>query len=356
MSTTPSTTPATPDTRPEGASDEDRQPPSFTAERHLAPRWVRWGVPVALAIVAAILPFVGIDSAQQFLLAYMAIIALLAVSLHFLMGIAGLFSLGQAGFFGVGAYVGVVLMDKLGWDGAIALPLVAVAGALVGLLMAVATLRASDLYLALTTLAFGFVGENVVRNIDHLGGAQGLAGFDLRVFGLSLDDAALIYWIGLGCLIILTVMITSMRRSRLGRALMAAREGPIAARSIGVDTGRYRFLAFGISGAFAAIAGSLYTAYAYVLDPSVFGLTLTTTVLTIAIVGGIRSLPGVLVAAVALTWFRSAVDGQAVAEYVLLIYAALVVVTLLFLPQGIGGAMSSLLRRVTSGHTRKDPS
>ncbi|RTL66269.1 MAG: branched-chain amino acid ABC transporter permease [Pseudonocardiaceae bacterium] len=345
---TPSTTPATPDTRPDGPPDDDPQPPSFTAERHVAPRWVRWGVPVALAIVAILLPLVGIDSAQQFLLAYMAIIALLAVSLHFLMGIAGLFSLGQAAFFGVGAYVGVVLMDKLGWDGAIALPLVAVAGALVGLLMAVATLRASDLYLALTTLAFGFVGENVVRNIDYLGGAQGLAGFDLHFFGLTLDDPLLIYWIGLGCLILFGVMITSMRRSKLGRALMAGREGPIAARSIGVDTGRYRFLAFGLSGAFAAIAGSLYTAYAYVLDPSVFSLGLTTTVLTIAIVGGLRSLPGVLVAAVVLTWFRSAVDGEAISEYVLLIYAALVVVTLLFLPQGIGGAMSTLFRRLAN--------
>lgn len=310
------------------------------------PAWLRVAGPAALVAAAVALPLVGIDSAQQFLLAYMVIVGLLAVSLHFLMGVAGLFSLGQAAFFGVGAYTGVVLMDIAGLDGAIAFPLVALAGAATGLLMAVATLRSSDLYLALTTLAFGFVGENVVRNIDAVGGAQGLAGFDLRVFGLSLDDPVLIYWVGLGFLVVFIVMIASMRRSRVGRALMAGRESPIAARSIGVDTGRYRFLAFGLSGTFAAVAGSLYTAYAYVLDPSVFGLGLTTTVLTIAIVGGLRSLPGVLVAAAALTWFRNAVEGEAIAEYVLLVYAAMVVLTLLFLPQGIGGAAGGLVRRV----------
>jgi branched-chain amino acid transport system permease protein len=332
-------------TRREAAAADAAGPPKPGS------RWVRIGAPVALALAAVALPFVGIDSAQQFLLSYMAIICVLAVSLHFLMGIAGLFSLGQAAFFGTGAYTGVVLMDKLGLDGAIALPLVAVSGAIVGVVMAVATLRASDLYLALTTLAFGFVGENIVRNVAYLGGAQGLAGFDLRFFGLSLDDPVLVYWIALGCLVLLMVMIASMRRSRLGRALMASREGPIAARSIGVDTGRYRFLAFGLSGAFAAVMGALYTAYAYVLDPSVFSLTLTTTVLTIAIVGGLRSMPGVIAAAIALTWFRSAVEGEAIAEYILLIYAALVVLALLFLPEGIGGAFGKLFHRIGKGRS-----
>lgn len=307
--------------------------------------WVKLAAAVALVAVAALLPVVGIDSAQQYLVAYMVIICLLAVSLHFLMGVAGLFSLGQAAFFGVGAYAGVLLMDRAGLDGLVAMPLVAVAGAVVGLLMAVATLRSSDLYLALTTLAFGFIGENIVRNLESVGGAQGLSGFDLRIFGTPLDDPRAIYWVGLVLLVLLIAFITSMRRSRLGRALMAARESSVAAKSIGVDTRRYRLFAFALSGAFSAMAGALYTAYAFVLDPSVFGLDLTISVLTMAIVGGLRSMPGVLVAAVALTYFRNSAESFGVAEYVLLIYGVLVVVVLLFLPQGIGGLFSTVLRR-----------
>lgn len=306
---------------------------------------------LALAVGATVLPLTGIDSAQRFLLAYMVIVCLLAVSLHFLMGVAGLFSLGQAAFFGVGAYTGVLLMDRAGLDGVLALPLVALAGAAVGGLMALATLRSSDLYLALTTLAFGFIGENVVRNLDTVGGAQGLTGFDLQFGGTRLDQANVIYWVGLACLLVLMLAVVSMRRSRIGRALMAARESPVAAKSIGVNTVLYRYFAFALSGAFSAVAGALYTAYALVLDPSVFGLGLTISVLTIAIVGGLRSLPGVVLTAIALTYFRNSADQFGVSEYVLLVYGGLVVLVLLFMPQGISGLSAAAVRRV-AGHRR----
>lgn len=307
--------------------------------------------PIVL-LAAVLLPLAGLDNAQGFLLAYTVIICLLAVSLHFLMGLAGVFSLGQAAFFGLGAYSGVVLMDIVGMDGAVALPLVAILGGCLGLVMGVATLRSADLYLALTTLAFGFIGENLVRNSQWLGGAQGLTGFDLRLFGQPLDEPRTIYWVGLSWLVVLIVIIVSMRRSRLGRALMAARESPIAARSIGVNTRAYRLLAFGISGAFAAVAGVLYTAYAYVLDPSVFSLDLTIAVLTIAIVGGLRSLPGVLVSAIALTYFRNSADSFGVAGYVLLGYGLLVVLTLLFAPKGLGGSFVSVYRLLAAARRR----
>ena len=90
-----------------------------------------------------------------------------------------------------------------------------------------------DLYLALATLAFGFVLENIVRNSDWLGGPQGLTGFDITFFGASFDDPVLLFWVGLAFLYLFIVIIASIRRSKLGRGLMATRESPIAARSIG---------------------------------------------------------------------------------------------------------------------------
>lgn len=298
-------------------------------------------VSVAAVALAMAAPLLTTDIALQYLIAYMAIVSLLALALHLVMGLAGIFSLGQAAFFGAGAYTGVVLMENAGLDAVVALPLVALVGGLLGVFMAVVTLRVTHLYLALTTLAFGYIGENIVRNSEYLGGPSGISGFDLRMLGMPLDEPRLLYWTGLFFVLLLILVITSIRRSKVGRAMMACRESPIAAKSIGIDTRRYQLLALGMSGAFAAVAGSLYTAYAFVLDPSVFGLELTLAVLTIAIVGGLRSMPGVLVSAVALSYFRNSAETFGVAPYVLLIYGLFVVLTLRFLPQGVGGALTS---------------
>jgi branched-chain amino acid transport system permease protein len=312
---------------------------------------------LVLAVFVALLPFF-VDPAMTYLLGYMVITCLLALALHLLMGLSGVFSLGQAALFGTGAYVIVVVCDKLGLDGALGLLIVAAAGALLGLLMGAVTMRITDLYLALATLAFGFVLENVVRNTDALGGPQGLSGFDLRVFGLALDDARVLFWVGLTFLYLLIVMVASIRRSKLGRGLMATRESPIAARSIGVDTRRYKLFAFSLSGAFIALAGSLYSAWSLVVDPSVFGIELTLSILAIAIVGGIRSMAGILVVAIFLTWFRNSAQGFGLAESVLLIYGLLIVLSLRFLAQGIGGLVTSpqvrrrvrpLLARINGG-------
>ena len=296
---------------------------------------------VVVAAVAAILPILVDNFAFNYLMSYMVITCILALTLHLLMGLAGVFSLGQAAMFGAGAYAAVVIIGQTGIDGTLGLFLVAAVGAAIGLLMGLVTLRTSDLYLALTTLAFGYIVENLVRNSEWLGGPQGITGFDITFAGSYLDEPKLLYWVGLGFLYLLIVIIMSVRRSKVGRAFMATRESPIAARSIGIDTRRYKLLAFGVAGAFAAVAGGLYTAYALVVDPSVFGIDLTLSVLAIAIVGGLRSMPGIIVVAIALTYFRNSAETFGASQYVLLIYGLLIVLTLRFLPQGLGGLLTS---------------
>lgn len=294
----------------------------------------------ATAIVVAVTPLVA-DYSLTYLMAYVVIISLLGLSLHLLMGLLGLFSLGQAAMFGTGAYVAVVASENLGLDGALGLLLVAALGAALGVVMGAVTLRVTDLYLALTTLAFGYIFENAVRNSDWLGGPQGLSGFNMTFLGESLDDPKLLVWLGLGFLYLYVVIIASMRRSKIGRAFMATRESPIAARSIGVDTRRYKLLGFALAGGFTAVAGGLYSAWSLVVDPSVFGIDLTLSVLAIAIVGGLRSMPGILVVGAALTYFRNSAGEFGAADYVLLVYGVLIVASLRFLPQGLGGLVSS---------------
>lgn len=295
----------------------------------------------ATAIVVAVTPLVA-DYSLTYLMAYVVIISLLGLSLHLLMGLLGLFSLGQAAMFGTGAYVAVVASENLGLDGALGLLLVAALGAALGVVMGAVTLRVTDLYLALTTLAFGYIFENAVRNSDWLGGPQGLSGFNMTFLGESLDDPKLLVWLGLGFLYLYVVIIASMRRSKIGRAFMATRESPIAARSIGVDTRRYKLLGFALAGGFTAVAGGLYSAWSLVVDPSVFGIDLTLSVLAIAIVGGLRSMPGILVVGAALTYFRNSAGEFGAADYVLLVYGVLIVASLRFLPQGLGGLVSSV--------------
>lgn len=316
-------------------------------------RWFGPALVSAIVLFAVAGPIMVADVAMQYLMAYMVIMCLLGLSLHLCMGLAGIFTLGQAALFGTGAYSSVVLMNNAGLDGTLALPLVALIGGIVGALMAVVTFRVTDLYLALTTLAFGYIGENLVRNSEYLGGASGLISFELTFAGQPLDDPRRLYWVGLACVVLLAVVIASWRRSKIGRALMATRESPIAAQSIGIDSRRYRALAMAVGGAFAALAGGLYPAYALVLDPSVYGLDLTLSVLTIAIVGGLRSMPGIVAATIALTYFRNSAESFGVAPYVLLIYGVFVVATLRFLPMGLGGAIASpklrqMVRRLIS--------
>lgn len=303
---------------------------------------------VVIAIAVALVPL-ATDYSTNYLLAYIVIMSLLATCLHLLMGLMGIFSLGQAALFGTGCYVAVVVSEDLALDGSIGLLVVAAAGALLGLAVGAVTLRVTDLYLALATLAVGYILENVVRNSDWLGGPQGRTGFTISVFGRSLDDPRLLFWVGLGALYLFIVMIASMRRSKLGRAFMATRESPMAARSIGVDTRRYKLLGFALAGAFSGLAGALYAAWSLVVDPSVYGIELTLSILAIAIVGGLRSLPGILVVAAALTYFRNSAGDFGVADYVLLVYGALIVLSLRFLPQGLGG----LIGVITSAIARR---
>lgn len=309
----------------------------------------RRSLPVIVAAAflgaAALVP-VAANYSTTYLFAYVLIISLLGLSLHLLMGLVGIFSLGQAALFGTGAYAAVVVTEDLGLDGAIGFVLVAAVGAVLGFLMGAVTLRVADLYLALITLAIGYIFENVVRNSVWLGGPQGRTGFEMTFFGQSLDDPRLLCWIGLGAVTLFMAIVESMRRTKIGRAFMATRESPLAARSIGVDARRYKLLGFTIAGAFSAVAGGLYSAWSLVVDPSVYSIDLTLAVLAIAIVGGLRSAPGILVVAVVLTYFRNSAGDFGVSDYVLLVYGSLIVLSLRFVPLGLGGIARSPAVRV----------
>ena len=250
---------------------------------------------------------------------------ILAVSLNLINGYTGQFSLGHAGFMAIGAYVGAICTVKL------ALPLVValIAGALfagfVGLLIGLPTLRLKGDYLAIATLGFGEIIRLTVLNIPYIGGASGLTGIP------RLTTFAWVFW-----LMILTVfIIKNLINSSAGRACIAVRENEIAAEAMGVNTTKYKVMAFTVGAVFAGIAGVLFAHYFYLVHPSSFTFMKSIDILTIVVLGGLGSMAGSIIGAIVLTFVSAVLASYA--EWRMIIYAVLLIVVMIFRPQGLLG-------------------
>jgi branched-chain amino acid transport system permease protein len=263
---------------------------------------------------------------------------ILAVSLNLINGYTGQFSLGHAGFMAVGAYLSAAVTLFLGpsWlgpDGGTALSqgllflgaLLAggAVAALAGLLVGLPSLRLRGDYLALVTLGFGEIIRVIFQNVDPLGGALGLNGIppDTTIFWV-LAFAALTIFVVLGLV-----------HSTYGRGFVATRDDEIAAESVGLNTTRYKIVAFVVGAFFAGIAGGLYGHFKLTITPTGFDFTKSIEIVVMVIVGGMGNTPGVIVAAILLTVLPEAL--RPVAQYRMVIYSFLLIVLMLARPRGL---------------------
>jgi branched-chain amino acid transport system permease protein len=227
------------------------------------------------------------------------VFSILTVSLNLSMGYTGLFNLGHAAFFAIGAYTSALLTLGLGvpfWIGLLAGGLVA---ALFGFLLSLPTLRLRGDYLALGTLGFAFIVEAVLKNWTSLTrGPLGLPGIPRpEIFGYSLGAIELYTILTLVFLGITVLVIKRIVDSPFGRVLKAIREDETASEMVGKDTFRYKTLALTISAFFAGIGGSLFAHYITFIDPSTFGVGTLMLVLSMVIIGGTGSIRGSLLGA-----------------------------------------------------------
>jgi branched-chain amino acid transport system permease protein len=263
--------------------------------------------------------------------------ALLAVSLNCVNGLSGQFSLGHAGFMAVGAYVSASLdvfwlaPAGLGEQAVLVLSTVggALAAALVGLLVGLPTLRLRGDYLAIATLGAGEIVRVVILNIEAVGGARGFVG---------VPKSANAFWVYLA----LGAAVVAIHRfvlSSPGRALLSVREDEIAASCLGVDTTRFKVLAFVGAAALAGVAGGLY-AHAFYIEPSVFNFMRSVEVVIMVVLGGMGSVSGSLVAALLLTLLPEAL--RPLQEWTgvdlrMVVYSALLILMMLLRPGGLFG-------------------
>ncbi|MFP7298398.1 branched-chain amino acid ABC transporter permease [Neobacillus niacini] len=258
------------------------------------------------------------------MLTLMIINIILAVSLHLVIGITGQFSIGHAGFLAVGAYVSAIITMKFELPFVLAIIIGGIVAALAGLLVGIPTLRLRGDYLAIATLGFGEIIRIVFLNIEYVGGAAGM-----MVSNMTTWTSAFV------CLVITILVISNFTNSRHGRACIAIRENEIAADAMGINTTFYKVCAFAIGSFFAGIAGGLFAHNFYIIQPTNFGFLKSFDILIFVVLGGLGSLSGSVISAILLTIISTFL--QQYPETRMIIYSVVLVVVMLYRPQGLMG-------------------
>jgi branched-chain amino acid transport system permease protein len=250
---------------------------------------------------------------------------ILAVSLNLINGFTGQFSIGHAGFMAVGAYLGAVLTVKLQLPFIVAILGGAAAAGFLGFVIGLPTLRLDGDYLAIATLGLGEIIRITILNIPYVGGASGFMGIP-RYSNFT--------WVFFAT-VVTVFFIRNLINSTHGRACISIRENQIAAEAMGIDTTKYKVLAFTIGAAFAGVAGTLFSHYFYIAHPASFTFMKSFDILTIVVLGGLGSISGSITAAILLTFVSAALAGYP--EWRMIIYSLMLIVLMLYRPQGLFG-------------------
>lgn len=303
----------------------------------------RRGVVIALGVVTLLLfPLVGGDGYFTHVAIMVQIFSILASSLNLLMGYCGLVSIAHAAFFGVGGYTSGILALRAGLPFWLSLPAAAVIAGLVALGIGLPSFRTRGVYYVIVTVAFQVIASEVFDNWDAMtGGGLGLRGiprpgplFESKVgyFYLTLAVA------GLAHLVIVRVV-----RSPIGLTLTAIRDNETKARMLGVNPLPYKLLAFVVAAALAGVAGALYVHYLEFAHPEFFGFTVSVDVFLAVMVGGVGTLWGPIFGVVLLEVIREVLHELVALR--LLIFGLLLVVLILFMPEGL---LPPLRRRLSN--------
>ena len=265
----------------------------------------------------------------------MGIYSILALSLNIIVGFAGLVSLGHAAFFGIGAYVsGLLMINGLGFPAAFFLA--GIITSLLGLCLALPSLRVKDDYLAIVTLGFGIIIGLVFLNLEITGGADGLVGIPpVSLLGKPLYSKPGFFVLVSGVLVIMILTMYTLKQSKIGRAWAAIRDNDVSAAFMGINVYGYKTMAFITSSFWAGLAGSLYAHYTAYINPHTFNMHTSIMVLAMVVLGGIGSITGSILGAVLLMLLPEAL--RPLADYQDIFYGALLVAMMVFRPQGIMG-------------------
>jgi branched-chain amino acid transport system permease protein len=279
-------------------------------------------------------------------LSFVFIYAIVAVGLMLLSGFTGQFSIGHAAFMGVGAYCEAYLAAR-GWPLPLSLACSMALSAAVGVVVGLPALRVKGMYLAIATLSFGFIVEEVLARWESVtGGNAGLSVPAAKLFGWSLDSTAAFYALCLVCVAACTLVAMNLLRSPSGRAFVAIRDSEVSAQSMGIHLPRYKFMAFAISAAMAGLGGALYAHKMQFISPDQFGLVQSIDLVLMIVIGGLGSLHGAFLGAIFLIgmpqlislgkdWLPEAVAQAAGLQNV--VYGVVLIAFVMLEPMGLYG-------------------
>ena len=317
----------------------------------------RWIAPVmafvALAVLVAVLPsFISAFRAQQ--LAYVAIYLIALIGLNVLTGYTGQISLGHGAFMAIGGYTTAILIADHGVKDVWTIPIAALLTGVIGFLVGIPALRLSGLYLALATFAIAVSMPAVIKRFEGFtGGGSGINLFGLpeltaslapvTILGRELSFNDWLYYLCWTLALVAYVVAWLLLRGRTGRAFRAVRDSETAAQSSGVSLPTYKTLAFGVSAAYAGVAGSLFAIATTFVNPDTFPIALSILLLVGVVVGGLGSLVGLIAGAVFIQFLPIWSQEVSKSPGAPSIVSGVVLIALMFvLPMGFAGLLARL--------------
>lgn len=310
---------------------------TFTPKPLLAPSTV---VPVLLFAVLALVPVYATVFDDRFLLLFttrIAVLAIAAISLDFILGFAGLVSFGHAAFIGIGAYAIGILSEHDVWEAWISFPLALLAGGLFALVTGAISLKTRGVYFIMITLAFGQMAYFTATSLSAYGGDDGLTMWGrTEFFGTDLfaGDTSFFYLV-LAFLLGSYLLLRVFTGSRFGRVLSGSKQSELRVEALGISPFSYRLVAYVISGMIAALAGALMANQAEFVSPAAMSWHRSGELIVMCLLGGIGSLHGALLGTIAYMVLEEVLSGTT--EHWRLIFGPLLVLVVLYGKGGILG-------------------
>lgn len=307
---------------------------------------------IAFVAVIAVVPLVYASGYQLFQLTLVVAYALSVLGKNLVTGFGGQVSLGQGAFYAVGAYTAAILMEHFSVPYWATLPVAAVATGIVGLALGLPALRLGGLYLALVTFALAVAVPQLLKYKlfeDWTGGVQGIVLMKPDApLGLPLDPDQWVYLFTLTVGVALFWAGTNLVRSRIGLALMAIRDQPLAAEAMGVDLARFKTITFGVGALITGVGGALGAIAVGFVSPDSFSIALSLTLFVGMVIGGASSITGAIYGALFIVYvpnlseqISKAVPGA--------IFGLILILFMFFAPGGIASLLATQLRRLRSG-------
>ncbi len=311
------------------------------------PKLNSWPILAASIAAALAVPIVAHDGYIIQLLNIAILNAIVVLGLNFVTGWAGQINFGQAAFYGLGAYTTAIATKAgLPWITTPFLSVFVVMAA--SLMLGLPTMRLRTYYLAMTTIGFGEIIRLIIVHWEPVtGGTSGLRAIPgISIFGFGPQGQVQHYYLLIAVLLLAILIAARIRHSVLGRAMIATRDSEIAAEQSGVDTVRTKLLAFMIGAVYAGLAGCLYASSIRFVSPDSFSGTQAILLMTMLIVGGMGSIVGCVIGAVALTILPEAL--RFLGQWYLVLYGLGVIAVIVLAPGGLASLASlSQLRRAS---------